>query len=53
MSYEGGVELTQIMHSDAKGKLPDFIKGLVSKRSASHGKFTVNYILNGEVPEQI
>ena len=51
MPYDGGVELTQIMYTDACGKIPDFIKGLVSKRSASHGKFTVIYILKGEIPE--
>ena len=51
--YDGGVEITQLMHSDGGGKLPDFIKGLVSKRQASHGKYVVDFIVKGQEPEQI
>ena len=48
---EDGVLLTQMMMGDPGGTLPTWIKGLISRRNASHGKYTVNYLLQGEVPE--
>ena len=51
--FDGGCELTQVIAMNTKGSIPDFVKGLLAKRSAKHSKFVVDYLVNGTIPEPL
>ena len=49
--YEGGVDLTNIICTDAGGMIPDFIKKIVAKRTTENARFLVNFLMKGTVPD--
>lgn len=50
---EDGVEFVDMICHDLKGTMPQFIKKVINNRTASNGKWSVDYIVTGKVPDQV
>ena len=47
------IEFIDMICHDLKGTMPGFIKKVINNRTASNGKWTVDYIVTGKLPDQV